>query len=92
MIPEWTPYWARVWWEDRKAAKRGEVRVADGMRGRVYARKEVAKDMPTGGAARHVKASATVKLTARKWDHAQQKWIDLGTLKEGPIEEFTKNG
>ena len=90
MIPNWVPYWYRVMWEDYKAGKRGEVRVADGMRGRVYEHKEkVAPGVLTGGAAHHIKAGTKVTLTARKWDSAKQEWVDLGVLKEGPIEEFT---
>ncbi len=65
----------RQLWEDFKAHRRGEVRVAPGMRGRVYARKE---DRASGLQAVIIDPEATI--SARVYHAETDTWEDLGII------------
>ena len=68
-------------WEDWKARRRSEVRIAPGLRGRVYARK---KDKASGGGmVGLVDPEATI--SARVHRAATGKWEDLGIIAKPKI-------
>ncbi len=66
-------------WEDWKAKRRGEVRVAPGLRGRVYARKE---DRASGGGSMIGLADSEATISARVYRAATGEWEDLGVIAE----------
>lgn len=61
------------WIKDRL---RGQKRIAPkGVRGRVYEKRN-----PEGNDQMGAKAKGKLKITARHWIDAEQRWVDLGEL------------
>ena len=67
-------------WEDWKAKRRGEVRVAPGLRGRVYARKE-----GRASGMEPVLAEPEATISAKVYRAATGQWEDLGVIAKPKI-------
>ena len=79
-------FWRRVK-EDYKAHRRGEVRVAPGMRGRVYkSRADLDIEAPAEPGLQ-VKARPKATISARVYRAATGEWEDLGVIAEADVRE-----
>lgn len=80
--------WKRLaWaWEDYKAWRRGEHRVAPhGATGRIYAR--TGQEGGTSGKMK-VETEGLVSISARKFNAATGQWEDLGDIAKGTVMEI----
>ena len=74
-------------WEDWKARRRGERRVAPyGATGRIYERIVEKESGPTRSI--KVKTEGIVSISARKFNAATGQWEDLGEIARGTITEI----
>lgn len=75
--------WFKRKWEDFKAWRRGETRVSDAPRGRVYARKDVKEeDAPTPPGRMRSKATATCEVVVTRANGKQEKFQTPVTIEE----------
>lgn len=75
----------KTYWEDFKAWRRGEVRVAPrGTTGRIYARKDGLESSPSS---MESKTQGDCIIRARVYRAATGIWEDLGTISIGSVKK-----